>query len=714
MMVKRFAVQRLSTNACPGLAVRCAVAAIAACAALAPTLASAVSLEFKLAPDIKGREQRLANQLANSLGLAAPTRRADGSFSLTVTDALQANTVSTQLRERSSVLWAQATGTEALLTSKTAETEYHVRMLTLTLADPGSASTTVARLAAKTGMALTLKRLTAGNRAMVQLPAGTTSASLAAAAVAATTDMAIINVERVRMFRHQWIPNDTMYAQQWAIGEGAGGIRAARAWDLTPGGTVAVAMIDTGIRSHPDLDGKRLAGYDMLKNQFIANDGNGRDSDATDAGDADDALDCGEGVHDFMSSWHGTHVAGIIAASTNNGSGMAGVAPNARIVPIRALSRCGGTSEDIADAIRWAAGVPVAGVPDNPNPVKVVNLSLAAAGACNANEQSAVDSALARGTVVVVAAGNDASLASGFSPANCKGVVTVAASNLLGDLATYSNFGSAIAISAPGGDYGDLPGIISTLNGGTRLPGVPSYGTYSGTSMAAAHVAGVVALMLTRDPTLTPGQVLNRLRTASRTFPTASDCAVAAGACGSGLLDAFNAVANVATTRAGSDFSLAPDRMRLVEVRDGSSGRYALISDPVELAQMLGGTRRGAWSRTGFAMDAFSFTTQFNVLAIAQPVCRARLLIGGAYSYSANVEECKAYAANPGWAVDGMAFQAAIPNAFLCSVGSVPAYEMLRVDELGYNLRTVLDIAEFGRMINAGWSVSRIAFCVPG
>ena len=246
------------------------------------------------------------------------------------------------------------------------------------------------------------------------------------------------------------------------------------------------------------------------------------------------------------------------------------------------------------------------------------------------------------------------------------------------------------------------------------MPGVPSYATYMGTSMAAPHVAGVVALMLTRDPTLTPGQVFNRLRAASRSFPAGSDCAAATGVCGSGLLDALNAVSSVTSTRAATDLTATPDRTRLIELRDGVTGRYALITDPIELAQMLDGARNGAWSRTGFAIDAFSFTAQFNALALAQPVCRARLVNGDAYSYSANVEECKAYSASPGWVVDGMAFQGALPNAFLCPVGSVPAYEMVRADKLGYNLRTVLDIAEFGRMVDAGWSVSRIAFCVPG
>ena len=268
-MVKQWAAQqfpaRISATMLAGLALS---------ATVATSVASAATLDFKLSPDVKGREQRIANDLALSLGVPAPTRAANGSFTLTVTDAAQAANVATSLRERSSVLWAQAAATDAPLSGRAPEIEYHGRMLALTLNDASTAAATIARLAAKTGQTLTLKRLTAGNRAMVVLPVGTTPASLAAVAVAATADAAVSNAERVQVMRHQWIPNDTMYVQQWSLGAGVGGIRAANAWDLTPSGSVAVAVIDTGIRSHPDLDAKRMAGYDMISNLFVAIIGN--------------------------------------------------------------------------------------------------------------------------------------------------------------------------------------------------------------------------------------------------------------------------------------------------------------------------------------------------------------------------------------------------------------------------------------------------------
>lgn len=683
-----------------------------ALALVGAAVASAATVDFKLTNGLKGREQRVAAQLAQSLGATDLTLTASGAFSVTVADDAKAVAVATALRERSSVLWAQPAKADTPLARPVPETEYHSRMLALTLNDPTSASAVIARLAARTGQALKLKRVSGGNRALVVMPSGTTAAVLAAVYVAASADAAVVNVERVRIARHQWLPNDTMWSQQWSLGTGVGGIRAAQAWDMTPSGNVAVAVLDTGIRSHADLDAKRLAGYDLITDTFISNDDDGRDADATDSGDYDDSLEC-SGPWDFMSSWHGTHVAGIIAASTNNGQGMAGVAPGARIVPVRVLGRCGGTFEDISDGIRWAAGVPVAGLPTNPNPAKVMNLSLGGYGACPAAMQNAIDGALATGAVVVVSAGNESALASDFAPANCKGVITVGASNLLGDLSSYSNFGNLVALSAPGGDGGDLPGILSTLNGGITLPGVPSYASYMGTSMASPHVAGVIALMLARDPSLTAGQILNRLRSGARVFPSGSDCAAVSGACGAGLLDAANAVAATAVTRPATDLTGRADRVRLIEVQSASTGRYALLADPVEIAQKTSGQRGDVWVRTGFTIDTFSDTAQFNGLAIAQPVCRAKLVFGGSYTYGAATEDCNAFAANSGMVVDGKVFLAAFANSGLCPVGSYPAYELVRQDGLGWNLRTVAAPDEIAAMVNGGWAQSRVAFCAP-
>ncbi|MFG2039981.1 S8 family peptidase [Dactylosporangium sp. NPDC048998] len=345
-------------------------------------------------------------------------------------------------------------------------------------------------------------------------------------------------------------PNDPNYPQQWDYYEPTGGMNLPGAWDLATGTGVVVAVLDTGKTSHPDLDAHWLPGYDFISSSATARDGNGRDSNPQDEGDWYAAGECGQ-TTGSNSSWHGTHVAGTIAAIGNNGIGVAGVAYNAKVVPVRVLGKCGGTSSDIADAIVWASGGSVAGVPANPNPAKVINLSLGGSGSCSQTYRKAISSANSRGTTVVVAAGNSNADASGFTPANCPGVVTVAALDRAGNRAFYSNFGATVEVSAPGGEVRletDPPGtrstpqdgILSTLNDGATTPGNPIYSTYMGTSMAAPHVAGLVALMLSKNPGLTPAQVLTALQAHARPIP--GSCT---GGCGAGLVDAAATVAAV-------------------------------------------------------------------------------------------------------------------------------------------------------------------------
>jgi serine protease len=331
-------------------------------------------------------------------------------------------------------------------------------------------------------------------------------------------------------------PNDPMYSQQWDFFEATGGLRLPAAWDKSTGSGINVAVIDTGYRPHADLSGQILPGYDFIANTTIANDGNGRDSDASDPGDWTPAGSCSAGVpaSDESSSWHGTHVAGTIAAKTNNGVGVAGVAYGAKIVPARVLGRCGGYTSDIADAIVWTSGGSVTGVPANANKARVLNLSLGGSGACDATTQNAINSARSRGAVVVVAAGNSNVNASNASPANCAGVIAVAATGRSGGKASYSNYGTVVDVAAPGGDYG--AGILSTLNSGTSTPASDSYASYMGTSMATPHVAGVAALMLSANPNLTPDEVEARLKSTARAFPAACP------GCGAGIVDAEAAV----------------------------------------------------------------------------------------------------------------------------------------------------------------------------
>ena len=332
-------------------------------------------------------------------------------------------------------------------------------------------------------------------------------------------------------------PNDTRYGEQWHYFETTGGLRANTAWDIATGTGVNVAVIDTGYRAHADLAGQLVGGYDFITDTAIAADGGGRDADATDPGDSTIAGQCGTGSPASGSSWHGTHVAGTIAARTNNGSGVAGVAFNSKVVPVRVLGKCGGYTSDIADSIIWSAGGTVTGVPANANPAKVINMSLGGGGACGTTTQNAINSARSRGAVIVVAAGNSNTDASTANPANCAGVVTVAATNRSGGRAYYSNYGSAVDVAAPGGDTTTAGGgVLSTLNSGTTGPGVDNYAFYQGTSMAAPHVAGVAALMLSKTPTLTPDQIESQLKATSRAFP--ATCT----ACGSGIVNATAAL----------------------------------------------------------------------------------------------------------------------------------------------------------------------------
>jgi len=343
-----------------------------------------------------------------------------------------------------------------------------------------------------------------------------------------------------QIMQHTLTPNDPRYSDQWHY-YSTYGINLPAAWDITTGSSsVVVAVLDTGITSHSEFSGRVVQGYDFISDVWMANDGNGRDSDPSDPGDWVNANDCYLGSLAKNSSWHGTHVAGTIAANSNNGLGVAGVDWNTRILPVRVLGRCGGYLSDIADGIRWAAGLSVSGVPANSNPAKVINMSLSGYGSCGTAYQNAINAATAAGSTVVVAAGNSNWNASDFRPANCNGVITVGATDFDGWIAGYSNYGSTLEISAPGGDFFWDPGILSTLNTGTTVPVADTYAYYQGTSMAAPHVSGVVSLMLSVTPTLTPDQVLQILQNTARSFGQ-SWCNTTNN-CGAGIVDAAAAV----------------------------------------------------------------------------------------------------------------------------------------------------------------------------
>ena len=338
------------------------------------------------------------------------------------------------------------------------------------------------------------------------------------------------NVEYVQvdaLMQPLMTPNDTRYAEQWHYFEATGGLNLPTAWDKATGTGAVVAVIDTGITTHSDLGANVVAGYDFISDLTVARDGNGRDADPSDPGDSTTG----------QSSWHGTHVAGTVAAVTNNAKGVAGVAFNARVMPVRVLGVGGGYTSDIADGIIWSSGGAVSGVPANSNPAEVINMSLGGSGACDATTQSAIDGAVSRGTVVVVAAGNSNADVVNFNPANCNNVIAVASNDRQGNRASYSNYGTKIDVTAPGGETATTAnGVLSTLNAGTTSPGAESYAFYQGTSMAAPHVAGVVALMQSAK-VQTPATVESQLKSTARALP-----GTCSGGCGAGIVNASAAI----------------------------------------------------------------------------------------------------------------------------------------------------------------------------
>ncbi|HVJ63212.1 MAG TPA: S8 family serine peptidase, partial [Tahibacter sp.] len=336
------------------------------------------------------------------------------------------------------------------------------------------------------------------------------------------------------------VPNDTRYNEQWDMFNTTGGMNVQSAWDVATGSGVVVAVIDTGITPHSDLAGQTVAGYDFISDAATARDSNGRDSNPNDQGDWFATNECGV-PYSSNSSWHGTHVAGTVAALTNNAKGVAGVAFNAKVQPVRVLGKCGGSIADIADAIIWSSGGTVSGVPANATPARVINLSLGGQGACSSTEQNAINSARSRGTVLAIAAGNDNANVSGFDPGNCSGVISIAATTKTGSRASFSNYGALIDVSAPGGDgSGGSGDILSTLNSGTTTQSTESYAFYAGTSMAAPHVAGLAALMLSKNSSLTPDQIETLIKNNAKPLP--GSCS---GGCGTGIIDAAKTLAAV-------------------------------------------------------------------------------------------------------------------------------------------------------------------------
>jgi serine protease len=355
-------------------------------------------------------------------------------------------------------------------------------------------------------------------------------------------DCEFVEPDFVRQKMNERDPDDPMFSLQWALRM----VRAPEGWVRSQGSeSVVVAVVDTGIRPHPDLDARVLPGFDFISSPESAGDGDGRDADPTDAGSEDPS----------SSELHGLHIAGIIGAQSDNSLGIAGLDWRCKILPVRVLGvdHGQGLDSDIADAIRWSAGLPVDGAPDNPHPADVINLSFGGAGRSRAL-QNAVDDALGRGSIVIAAAGNLSHDARNDSPAGLDGVIAIGAAGPDGKLADYSNFGPTVSLLAPGGLVS--AGVLSTLPGG--------YGYHAGTSQAAAFVSGAAALVRSVAP-LDAKQMKALLEgTANPSAKCVSPANANSPGCGAGLLDVDAALVTAASC--GADCPRPPPP---IEVQSG-------------------------------------------------------------------------------------------------------------------------------------------------
>jgi serine protease len=442
-----------------------------------------------------------------------------------------------------------------------------------------AATNVVKELATRSNLTLKQSRqITTGLHLMqvVSAQGETTAATLARLRADSTVESAELDQRR---YAHA-MPNDPLYVNQWYEQNAQpAAIDATTAWDTTTGrGDIVIADLDTGIRyDHPDLGtsggARLLAGYDFITDPLIANDGNGRDADASDPGDwitsADAATSAFTGCTVEDSSWHGTRTAGILGAVTNNSTGIAGISWGPKILPVRVLGKCGGLDSDILDGMRWAAGLHVAGVPDNTHPARIINMSLGGSGACTSAEQTVIDEVVAKGVLVVVSAGNEGGPVD--SPANCVGVAGIAGLRQAGTKVGFSSLGPQVALSSPAGNCVNASGaclfsIDTTINTGTTGPVASGYtdqlNPNLGTSFSAPIVSAIAALMTSVNSNLQAPQLIARLKEGSKTFPVSSDTTVPSCHIPASSADVQAVECNCTTQTCGAGMANAPGALK--------------------------------------------------------------------------------------------------------------------------------------------------------
>ena len=457
------------------------------------------------------------------------------------------------------------------------------------------------------------------------------------------------HIEYVALDRHRYPhatnPNDALFGTQWYLNSSEeSAVNAINAWDEGQGTNgVVVAVLDTGVLyDHPDLGrgdrgGKLLPGFDFVSGIAQANDDNGRDDNPSDPGDwvldSDRSNPAFSGCEVSGSSWHGTRVAGMIGALTNNTIGVAGLSWNSFILPVRVLGKCGGTDSDIIAGMRWAAGLHIDGIADNPTPARILNLSLGATSPCEPSYLDVIQELTAMKVLVVISAGNEGTVVS--SPANCPGVAAIAAIRHAGSKVGFSNLGPEVTIAAPGGNCVNINGgpclfsLNTTSNSGDRTPGTNNYTDQVnfnlGTSFSAPIVSGIAALMLSQNNNLSTAQMLARLREGARRFPTAisdtpniltchlplgasdiqtEQCLCTTATCGAGMVDATNsvfaaarpiaAISRPASVSPGQNVNLSASASAAACGRSVSSFAWTVVSPTINPPAIVGANTAGA------------------------------------------------------------------------------------------------------------------------
>jgi serine protease len=410
---------------------------------------------------------------------------------------------------------------------------------------------------------------------VLRSPLGSDTLDDTLAALRADPDIEFAEVDQRRYARA--LPSDPLYTRQWyQQGVETAATNFEAAWDTTTGAAATViAVLDTGIRfDHPDLTGRVLPGYDFVSAEsgtsFVAaNDGDDWDADASDPGDwvtsSESASGPLAGCDVDRSSWHGTRVASMIGAATNNGAGFAGSTWTGDVLPVRVLGKCGGYDSDIVAGMRWAAGLPLAGAPTNPTPARILNLSLGGPGTCAAAYAIVLAELTAAGVLVVVSAGNLAGPVE--TPANCSGTLAVVGLRHVGTKVGYSSFGPEVGISAPGGNCPGTPLLCeyflgAATNAGTTVATTSTYTADTdaspniGTSFSAPIISAIAGLMRAVNDELTTTELITRIKASARPFPApepglptcpalgpGGQCNCTTSTCGAGIADAPGAIA---------------------------------------------------------------------------------------------------------------------------------------------------------------------------